>query len=144
MAYELAVLSLLIRPVEPLDEQVYKFFVRKMAMEAEVAEDLTIEEIKKIHAVHSKKSKGPMTRVIFNCPHDRDIVLSHVSSLPKDCSVEIVTPDHLRPLRKLLEAYAFKIRQHARNTGTKVSTSIHFDAPNQSLLLVSRKEGDEE
>ena len=71
--------------------------------------------------------------------------MSHASNLPEGSAVDLVAPDHLLPLKRHLESFAFKIRKHSRDvTQLRVSTAVRFDEDQRSLVLACRDEGDTE
>ena len=131
-AYLEARRSLTISPVEAPEEQVKLFMANKLQMEREAIEDLLVQSMTKLHfnkrILIRGKPRQPTVKLVFNTNAGRDLVMSHTGNLPKDCALEPVVPDHLHPLRRHLESFAFKVRRNARERGTKTSTSIRFNS----------------
>ena len=113
--------------------------IRKLQIMQDAVEDMTFQEIKKIYP---KKSKDAKVYILIRLKsnHERDMIMSHASNLPKDCSIETVIPDHLSSLKSLLDGHAYKFRARARDEGGKVSTSVRLDELSNSLVLAVRKE----
>ena len=68
--------------------------------------------------------------------------MSYASSLEADCFIEAVIPDHLAPLQRHLESFAFKIRRNGRSGGKKISTSVRLQDDGMTLALALKAEGD--
>ena len=81
-------------------------------------------------------------RVCFMEAYDRDVVMSHASSLKGECSIAAVIPEHLTPLHRHLESYAYKIRKNGRNGGKRISTSIRLQDDGMTLALALKAEGE--
>ena len=116
MAFLEARKSLILSPVSADVESVRKFLDKQMIIDNEAVEDLKIISVNRIHSKQLKDrslSKGDLTRVIFGSVYERDLVMSHASNLPRDCSLEIVIPDHLLSLKKVFENFAYKVRKYA-------------------------------
>ena len=104
-AYLKALKSIVLSPLLPDDESVRRFLVEMMDMDEEVADDLKILEIMRLHArrlpnhrkEHASKQEGQV-RVCFNETYKRDAVMSYTSALEDGCSIEAVFPEHLGPL----------------------------------------------
>lgn len=117
-------------------------------MEPEVANDLGLIEINKIHLrkqLSNKKKPGPnkqsRVRICFSEAYERDIVMSFASSLEDGASIEAVIPEHLSPLQRHLESFAFRIRKNAKARNSKISTSVRLQDSNMSLMLALKGEG---
>ena len=72
---------------------------------------------------------------------DRDVVLSHVTSMEEDCTLEIVIPEHVGPLKRHLESYAYRIRKNGREVDKKISTSVRLMDDGMTLALAVREPG---
>ena len=90
------------------------------------------------------RSKPGKVKVTFEELHERDVVLSHAYLLHSDCSVEVVIPEHLAPLKRHLESFAYRMRRNARESDNgKVSTQVRLNDENWSLVLAVRRSGQE-
>ena len=147
-AYLRARRSLILGPVSNSEESVGEFLKDKMSVDEDTADGINLVELSKVHAkklpIHRRekeeKSSGRV-RICFADAHDRDVIMSHASSLTKGCSTEAVIPEHLAPLQRHLESYAFKIRKNGRNGGKKVSTSVRLQDDGMTLALALKTEG---
>lgn len=81
-------------------------------------------------------------KICFAESHDRDVVMSFASSLAEGCSIEAVIPDHLAPLQRHLESYAYKIRRNGKSGGKRVSTSVRLQDDGMTLALALKTEGE--
>ena len=138
-AFKQARRSVMLHPTDATDGDVRKFLIRKLQIMQDAVEDMTFQEIKKIYP---KKSKDAKVYILIRLKsnHERDMIMSHASNLPKDCSIETVIPNHLSSLKSLLDGHAYKFRARARDEGGKVSTSVRLDELSNSLVLAVRKE----
>ena len=139
--------SLQLNPVSADLETVRIFLERQMEIDNDIIQDLNIVEIKKIHQIKSRRQrkKGGITQVTFSSIHERGLVISHAFNLPKECSVELVCPDHLLPLKRQLDNFAYKVRKYAREVSeSKVSTSLRYDDMSETILMAARREGEDD
>ena len=115
-------------------------------MDQEAIDDLAVTSMKKIHVNKKRKlKKNNQVKLTFASVADRDLVFGHAANLPDGFAVDITVPDHLLPLRRHLETFAFKVRKFSREiSGLKVSTSIRFEDDSRSLVLSCKEEGDDE
>ena len=93
---------------------------------------------------HRKATDARQTgqvRVCFEETHERDAVMSFASSLSGNASIQAVIPEHLTPLQRHLESFAFRIRKNARSRETKISTSVRLHDEEMSLILAIKSEG---
>ena len=141
--------ALYISPAEATEESVRRFFINKMKMDQNMANDLGIVEIKKHynrvlppHRRKNEQSKPGKVKVTFEEMYERDVVLSHAYLLHSDCSVEVVIPEHLAPLKRHLESFAYRMRRNARESDSgKVSTQVRLNEEDCSLVLAVRRSG---
>ena len=94
-----------------------------------------------ISGSQNKNKKQPLNRVALGDPNEQDLVLSYVTNLPSDCTVDILVPNYLIGLKKCLETHTFGIRKHARDKGTRTSTHVRLDEFNESLVLATQTGG---
>ena len=113
-----------------------------------MADELRLTEIMKLHArrlpAHRKDqstTKCGQVRILFEESHERDAVMSHASYLEGGSSIEAVFPEHLGPLKRHLEAFAFRIRINARQNKKKISTSVRLVDDGMTLALAVREPG---
>ena len=70
--------------------------------------------------------------------------MSHAYLLQDGSSVEIVIPEHLEPLRRHLESFAYRMRRNAREDNkSKVSTQIRMKDEDMSLVLAVKTAGED-
>ena len=125
--------SLILGPVLPDERSVRKFLEEEMSIEVETAREIKIEDIVKVfskrvplHRRGKEKGNNGKVKIRLAVAHDRDVIMSHASMLKDGNSIEAVIPEHLAPLHRHLESYAYKIRKNGRNGGKKVSTSVRL------------------
>ena len=143
LSYLTARKSLINGPVEPTEVEVRMFFLTKMQMDQEIAEEIAIVDIKKYHdrkvpphRRRAEEAKQGKVKVIFEEINDRDAVLSHAYLLDEGSNLDVVIPEFLEPLHRHLESHAYRIRKNARESGTnKISTQIRLRDENMSLVL---------
>ena len=66
-------------------------------------------------------------------------MVSYASNLPRGCTMDIVVPDHLLPLKQSLETFGYKLRTRSRENGRKkLFTSLRLDDAGETLVLAIR------
>ena len=58
--------------------------------------------------------------MVFGNLRQRDLVMTHVKNLPKDCSVEVVVPDYLAGTHKFMYVRKTKNIATARDTDDEI------------------------
>ena len=79
---------------------VKKFLIKSMGMAEEVAEDMSISGVKRIHpknlpAHRQKRETGRKVKFTLADSYERDLAISYSSNLKGEDRIEIVIPDHL-------------------------------------------------
>ena len=120
----------------------------ELEMEAEAIEDLDVREIKKVFEKPAGRKKSSTkknkVKLTFGSIYHRDLVMGHAVNLPEDSSIELVIPDHLQPLNRYLERFAYRVRKRGREVhDSKFSTAIRMDDADSTLLLAIREQGND-
>lgn len=142
--FKLARRSLTVSPANPTVDGIRNFFVKSMEMPNEVAEDMEISGIKRIHPrnlpKHRQKESGRKVKFMLADSYERDLAISYSTNLKGEDKVEIVVPDGLLSLRSQLESIAFRLRKHSEKSGgVKITTSLRLDDRSESLKLAVKE-----
>ena len=136
--------SLCMSPVMPYLPNIKDFLLSKMCLPEDLASDLEITKIRRIHprklpAHRESTDESRKVQVSFRDSHERDVVISYATNLQPGNRIEIVVPEHLKPLKSQLDGLSYKIRRHASITSQrKVMTSLRLDDRSQSLVVAVR------
>ena len=139
---------MIVSPADGTVEGIASFLVERMDMREDTVRDLEISCVRRIHPqkmpAHRKRDDNAI-KMKFSDSYEHDLVISYASNLDGKDRLEIVILEYLLLVKSKVDAIAYRLRKHARETGgKKILTSLRLNDKTGGLVMAVRESKEEE